>query len=71
MFLMKELQKGNGLKSSKVLRIKAAEIVIESYPGGKVELDGEALGFLPVKLQILPKALRFVELSTGGPHRPQ
>ena len=71
MFLMKELQKGNGLKSRKVLRIKASEIVIESYPGGKVEMDGEALGFLPVRLKIIPKALRFVELSTEGQHRQQ
>ena len=43
-----------------VIHTKGKSVYVESFPFAKVEVDGEAVGFTPVTVTMMPHALRIV-----------
>lgn len=54
------IQRGGHLKNPKVTALRAREVSIESEEPMAVDLDGETVGFTPVRITLLPAAIRFV-----------
>ena len=59
-FSMKKLYSGDIYTIKEVIHAKAKEVHVESAPVAKVEVDGEAVGFTPVTVTMIPQALRIV-----------
>ena len=57
---LNNLKSGKQNDDKKLIRLRASEVEISSYPTSGIEIDGEALGMLPAKFSILPMSLRFV-----------
>jgi len=59
-FSMKKLYSGDIYTIKEVIHAKAKEVHVVSAPVAKVEVDGEAVGFTPVTVTMIPQALRIV-----------
>ena len=60
LFNIKKLYSGDIFTIKQVIHTKAKEVHVETFPMAKVEVDGEAVGFCPVSVSMLPHALRIV-----------
>ena len=60
LFKIKKLYTGEIYTIKQVIHTKAREVHVESFPVAKVEVDGEAVGFCPVTVSMLPHALRII-----------
>ena len=60
LFKIKKLYTGEIYTIKQVIHTKAREVHVESFPIAKVEVDGEAVGFCPVTVSMLPHALRII-----------
>lgn len=59
-FNIKKLYTGDIYSIKQVIHAKGKEVHVESLPFAKVEVDGEAVGFTPVTVTMMPQALRIV-----------
>ena len=60
LFNIKKLYSGDIFTIKQVIHTKAKEVHVETSPTAKVEVDGEAVGFCPVSVTMLPHALRII-----------
>ncbi|MBR5671507.1 MAG: diacylglycerol kinase family lipid kinase [Bacteroidales bacterium] len=60
LFNIKKLYSGDIFTIKQVIHTKAKEVHVETFPTAKVEVDGEAVGFCPVSVTMLPHALRII-----------
>lgn len=54
------IQRGGHLKNPKVSALRAREVWIDSEEPMAVDLDGETVGHTPVRIRLLPSALRMI-----------
>lgn len=54
------IQRGGHLKNPKVTALRAREVSIDSEEPMAVDLDGETVGYTPVRITLLPASLQFV-----------
>ena len=59
-FSIKKLYSGDIYSIKQVIHTKGKSVYVESFPFAKVEVDGEAVGFTPVTVTMMPHALRIV-----------
>ena len=52
--------KGDHVGNPKVITARAQRIAITSNPEMAVDIDGEATGFTPIRIEVLPRVLRFL-----------
>ena len=60
LFNIKKLFTGEIYTIKQVIHTKAREVHVETFPVAKVEVDGEAVGFCPVTVSMLPHALHII-----------
>ena len=60
LFNIKKLFTGDIYTIKQVIHTKAREVHVETFPVAKVEVDGEAVGFCPVTVSMLPHALHII-----------
>lgn len=60
LFNIKKLYSGDIYSIKQVIHTKAKEVHVETFPIAKVEVDGEAVGFCPVTVTMIPHALRII-----------
>jgi YegS/Rv2252/BmrU family lipid kinase len=58
------IQRGWHLKNPKVSELRAREVSVESEEPMAVDLDGEMVGYTPVRISLLPASVRFI--ADGG-----
>jgi YegS/Rv2252/BmrU family lipid kinase len=54
------IQRGGHLKNPKVSALRARDVSIESQEPIAADLDGEMVGYTPVRITVLPGAIKFV-----------
>ncbi len=59
-FNIKKLYSGDIYSIKQVIHTKGRKVHVESFPFAKVEVDGEAVGFTPVTVTMIPQALRII-----------
>lgn len=59
-FNIKKLYSGDIYSIKQVIHTKGRNVHVESFPFAKVEVDGEAVGFTPVTVTMMPQALRII-----------
>ncbi len=59
-FHFPKLFKGNIYKVKELQYVKGRQFEIHSTPDDRVEIDGEVLGYTPLKLEIIPKAINVI-----------
>ena len=52
--------KGGHVGNPRVMTARAQRIAITSSPELEVDIDGEAIGFTPIRIEVLPRVLRFL-----------
>lgn len=60
LFLLPKFYNGSVTKSKDIFYNECTEIIIESSETQEIEFDGDPRGFLPAKIELLPKALTLV-----------
>lgn len=60
LFNIKKLYSGDIYSIKQVIHTQAQYVSVESHPATKVEVDGEAVGFSPVAIKMIPHALRII-----------
>ncbi|MBR5736166.1 MAG: diacylglycerol kinase family lipid kinase [Bacteroidales bacterium] len=59
-FSIKKLYSGDIYTIKQVIHTKGRHVHVESFPSAKVEVDGEAVGFSPATVDMIPQALRII-----------
>ena len=59
-FNIRKLYSGDIYSIRQVIHTKGRNVQVESSPVAKVEVDGEAVGFTPVAVKMMPQALRII-----------
>ena len=56
---LRRIRQGGHLKNSKVSTFQAREVTVESRRPLALDVDGEMIGFSPVRVRVLPSVVRF------------